>query len=409
MYFTYWDDLGTTPARVNRFTGEIQINNRYFDNMPEAFQKFIIEHEKGHFLTHTRSELKADQYAFNKLAGSAPRSLKNSVFSISRVLSFRNPDHRERLIAMIKLALEYDYNNNGNTTAKSALDQLNEMLDSQKFNSLYMEKDNSYFDAKFGDSEFNDLYDNAGGRAKRQANRATRKAKHVVKKTTRVAKHQAHKATRVANRIAHKGIVPAGVYATGIDVVNAFPSDNSMDDQANMYDAQPEPIDNSYPEPQDEFIDDVDAQDDDQGDDIPEDEDSFDNGAGKDRRNAKKDAEQKKRDLKNDRLDSKNKLRLSKGAAKETKADAKKALADKGINTGFDWNGAVNGVLGIFGGGKGKAKDGTDIAVDPSALPVDDAPKKLLGMPKGVAIAVIIVVVLLIGGVAVYFTMKKKK
>ena len=206
MFFTYWDDLGSTPARVNRFTGEIQINDRYFKSMPEFRKSFIIEHEKGHFLNNTRSEFEADQYAFKKLAGTQPRSLKESVYSISRVLSFRNPEHMERMIEMMKMALEYDFKHNGNEKAKTALEQLNSAIKTNNLNKFHMNNsiDNSYFAPNFGENDNDDIYDNARGRAKRQAKKAARVANRQAKRQTRVVAKVQRKQTRVDGKVAKK-------------------------------------------------------------------------------------------------------------------------------------------------------------------------------------------------------------
>jgi hypothetical protein len=306
MFITYHADLGNTPARVNRFTGEIQVNQRYWSSLPDFRKKFIIEHEKGHFSLPSRNELVADKYAFKNLAGTQPRSLKESVYSISRVLTFRNPEHMHRLVEMVKMALQYDWENNKNQEALTGLKELNQLLQTnQNQNYMYaitssnQESGNSYHKPKFG-------YD-------------------------------------------------------------------------------------SY-----------------------EDEDSYDNGAGKERRQARRakrqEQKEKKRDLKNDRLAAKNEIKLARADAKRTKADAKMSLAEQG-KSGTDWIGsAVSGVAGLFGkkseGGEQVDAGGTGAAAGPSGNPVPE--KKLLGMPMGIGIAVIVVVVLVIGGIG-FFALKGKK
>jgi hypothetical protein len=188
MFFTYWDDLGSTPARVNRFTGEIQINNRYFDSMPEFRKKFVIEHEKGHFLTNTRNEKKADRYAFKKLAGTEHRSLKESVYAISKVLSFRNPEHMERLAEVLKMALEYDLKHNNNPLAEQALLDLEDLKKNSSQN-LYSDMETTnYFEPTYGRSRYDEIYDNAGGKERRQQKREERKARKDTKKDTKQEK-----------------------------------------------------------------------------------------------------------------------------------------------------------------------------------------------------------------------------
>jgi hypothetical protein len=79
-------------------------------------------------------------------------------------------------------------------------------------------------------------------------------------------------------------------------------------------------------------------------------------------------------------------------------------LAKQG-KSGSDWLGsAVDSIAGIFGGGK--KSDVIDQGI-PSGPESDDS-GKILGMPKGVAFAVIgVVVVLIIVGIV--FMLKRKK
>ena len=269
----------------------------------------------------------------------------------------------------------------------------------------------SYYDPKYGVSEYGDIYDNAGGRARRQARKTARKAKHQANHQARVTK----RTTRKNNRIARRNQVADG---NGIDPNAGYPMDNGIDQSQPFNNQQsqsyPAPMDESYPdqggeeqpEEMEEEEEPVDSYFGEDGEclDLSYYGDEFDNGSGKERREARRAAEQKKRDLKNERLDSKNK-------ARQTRAEAKLELSKKGIKTGFDVNGAIDGVLGIFGGGKKSAADSPDGGGgDPGTgggAPTPDS-GKLLGMPKGVAIGVIVVVVLVIIAV-IYFVTRKKK
>lgn len=309
MKITHWEDLGSTPARVNRYTGEIQINDRYWINLNPNVRRYIIEHEKGHFLQDTRSEFDADNYAFSKVAGSSDKSLKDSVYSISQVLSFTNPEHKTRLINRIRLALQYDWEHNQNSKAKDALTILN-----QSFQNHYtMDHQNKldFFEPSFGFSNYDedDIYDNGAGKARRQAKREERKQ----------------------------------------------------------------------------------------------------------RRTERKDQKKERRDLKNQRLSAKNDIKLARADAKRTKANAKMTLAEQG-RSGSDWLGeAVSGVVGLFKKDGGAPADAvsqdpvTGAYLDATGAPISvNTKKKLLGMPMGVGIAVIIVVVLVVGFIAYKFIKKKK-
>ncbi len=433
MFFTYWDDLGSTPARVNRFTGEIQINQRYFDNMPQFYQDFVIEHEKGHFLTNTRSEFEADRYAFKKLAGSQPRSLKNSIKSISEVLSFKNPEHMDRLTEMIKMALEYDYKHNNNIKAQNALNQINAIIQTNKLNLFYMNTSvDNYYEPNYGTDNFDDTYDNAGGRAKRQAKRAAKQANRqanrqkrveakVTRKSTRVAGRVANKQQRQDNRFANKQRRQDAKFdnsqreqeaaAAAAEAQNAqYPVDESTytEDQPIYSDAQYTdqsieefPIDQEFQEDEPEEMESFFGDD---GECLNEDYYS-DNFLGIKANPEKKKARQDRRALKNDKLKAKNEVISARAKAKGTRADAKMELAKQGKG-GMEWLGtAVGGIASMFGKGASAetAADPSMLLADPNALQ-----PKLLGMPKGVGIAVIVIIVLaIIGGI--FFFLKKKK
>jgi len=433
--------------------------------MPDFRKRFIIEHEKGHFNLDTRSEFEADDYAFRKLAGTQPGSLKETVKSISQVLTFRNPEHLQRLSEIIKKALDFDYKHNGNERAKEALDRLNELSKNQKLNTFNMNSsyENDYFEPKFGgtDSDFDELYDNAGGKAKRQAKKAARKAKRQEKKATRVANRQERKATRVANRqerkttrvanrqnakatrvagrVARKNIRQQAKALSPVAQMvsqDLYPEDTpfmeTVAQPAESY-TQPSFSDTSYPEypagnyPSTEFLeespeDSEETYPDDSQEAYPEDQldengelinpdeyyGEWDNAAGKARRQARKAKRQARKDerqkLKNDRLAAKNEIKLARADAIKTKAGAKMELAKQG-KSGSDWLGsAVDSIAGIFGGGK--KSDVIDQGI-PSGPESDDS-GKILGMPKGVAFAVIgVVVVLIIVGIV--FMLKRKK
>ena len=194
MFITHHENLGSTPARVNRFTGEIQLNDAYWLNMPEELKPFIVEHEKGHFLTQTRNEFLADAYAFSHVVGKQPKSLKNAVYSLSKVLTFKNPQHLERVIEVVRLAFQYDYQVNGNTEALQGLQKLNILTNNKnkipmKLNIATAERP-SYNNARFGYDNFEDDYDNGAGKERRQAKRAAKteqKQKKAELKNDRLA------------------------------------------------------------------------------------------------------------------------------------------------------------------------------------------------------------------------------
>ena len=108
MKVTFSDKIGSTPAIVRRDTGEIFLNSKVWFTLPEAYRRFILAHEIGHYTLQTTNELEADHYAFNQIAGTRPESLKNTVRTLYGVLPFNTELQALRLQNMYRLALTYD-------------------------------------------------------------------------------------------------------------------------------------------------------------------------------------------------------------------------------------------------------------------------------------------------------------
>ena len=83
---------GGTPALSDRNTGEVWINRKIFDTLPEEHKIFILLHEEGHIVLNTKDEFEADAYAFKKYAEKG-YGMKESVKALSRVLECNNPEH----------------------------------------------------------------------------------------------------------------------------------------------------------------------------------------------------------------------------------------------------------------------------------------------------------------------------
>ena len=115
-------NIGSTPASVDRMTGIIYINPDVFYQLTPFQQKFVLQHELGHYNLQTTSEIEADAYAFDQLAGTEYRSLKQALGSISEVLSDENHTKQERYEALYYRALRWDAAN-GNEWAKSELEK----------------------------------------------------------------------------------------------------------------------------------------------------------------------------------------------------------------------------------------------------------------------------------------------
>jgi hypothetical protein len=114
----------TTPARVFHSTGKIQINRQRWNQIPDEFhKKFILKHEEGHYEGRTNNEFFADEFAFNKLAGTEPLSLRKSITALTDVLPMTSPQHQQRVTAQTIRALRYDAVVNKNPKAFNALKQ----------------------------------------------------------------------------------------------------------------------------------------------------------------------------------------------------------------------------------------------------------------------------------------------
>lgn len=105
---TYHNNLGTTPARVNRQTGELQINLPVWEKLTSEEKRFVELHEEGHLVLQTKNELAADRYAFKKYADEG-YSLKAGVKALTKVLQDK-PNHLIRSNEILKQATQYQKN-----------------------------------------------------------------------------------------------------------------------------------------------------------------------------------------------------------------------------------------------------------------------------------------------------------
>lgn len=97
-----------TPCAADRSTRTIYINPKLFKKLSIFEKKFWIWHEKGHIILNTSDEIKADTFAFNKLAGTEYRSLKQMIEAAENLLNPNSPYHQERIDNLYKLAIKYD-------------------------------------------------------------------------------------------------------------------------------------------------------------------------------------------------------------------------------------------------------------------------------------------------------------
>ena len=122
IYTTIAPFIQDSPAAIDRTNGILYINPKLFNRLTPFQKKFVKYHEMGHYKFQTSDELVADAYAFDQLAGTEFRSLKQALGCINDVLSENNPTKKIRYDALYKRALEWDYKNTGNLLAKRELD-----------------------------------------------------------------------------------------------------------------------------------------------------------------------------------------------------------------------------------------------------------------------------------------------
>ena len=107
-YDAFHPDLQDCPAGCNIDTGVIVINPTLFDVLSDFQKKFVLLHEEGHIRLHTHDEIQADAYAFDRLAGTEFRSLKQSVEFLEQLLNPAYPTNEVRKASLYKRALDWD-------------------------------------------------------------------------------------------------------------------------------------------------------------------------------------------------------------------------------------------------------------------------------------------------------------
>lgn len=124
IYTTIAPFVQNSPAAIDRTNGILYINPKLFNRLTPFQKKFVKYHEMGHYKFQTSDELVADAYAFDQLAGTEFRSLKQALGCINDVLKNNNPTKQLRYDALYRRVLEWDYKNTGNLLAKQELDFL---------------------------------------------------------------------------------------------------------------------------------------------------------------------------------------------------------------------------------------------------------------------------------------------
>ena len=112
----YDKSITGTPALCYRSTGVVKVNANIWHTIHPDHQYFILCHEAGHIVLNTTNEYEADRYAFEQYVRSG-RSLKQSIYALSKILTFTTLQHHYRLEDQLQRALEYDYIVNNNLKA----------------------------------------------------------------------------------------------------------------------------------------------------------------------------------------------------------------------------------------------------------------------------------------------------
>ncbi len=111
---TYVPDLGSSPANVNRITGELKISLKWWNVLPPCHRAFILAHEMGHLAGKTFDETEADNIGFN-IYKDMGYDVTCSIFALSDVLSYKNGGREKRVNAAFNRVLNYHKNNNNKT------------------------------------------------------------------------------------------------------------------------------------------------------------------------------------------------------------------------------------------------------------------------------------------------------
>lgn len=97
-----------TPYAADRATGTIYTNPILAKNLTPFEKKFWILHEKGHIILNTDDEIKADNFAFDSLAGTEYRSMKQMIEAEEKLLNPNSPYHQARIDNLYRRAIAWD-------------------------------------------------------------------------------------------------------------------------------------------------------------------------------------------------------------------------------------------------------------------------------------------------------------
>ena len=108
IYDATHPDLQDCPVGCIRAEELIIINPDLFYLMRDFDQKFWLLHEEGHIKQNTSDEVLADSYAFDALAGTEFRSLKQMCAALDNLLVGGNPEFDRRKASLRARAVRWD-------------------------------------------------------------------------------------------------------------------------------------------------------------------------------------------------------------------------------------------------------------------------------------------------------------
>lgn len=101
-------DNPQNPAKCNIKTGVITLNDLVWNKLTPLEQQYWLAHEEGHIRTRGGSEVEADIYAFKRVAGSQPYSLRDIRRSMQKIIATNPnaPEAKARIDNNMRLSLQ---------------------------------------------------------------------------------------------------------------------------------------------------------------------------------------------------------------------------------------------------------------------------------------------------------------
>lgn len=137
-------DNPQNPAKCNIKTGVITLNDSVWNKLTPLEQQYWLAHEEGHIRTRGGSEVEADIYAFKRVAGSQPYSLRDIRRSMQKIIATNPnaPEAKARIDNNMRLSLQMAADR-GSESAKQLLIKIpNSMATPRKSTTALMSSSN---------------------------------------------------------------------------------------------------------------------------------------------------------------------------------------------------------------------------------------------------------------------------